>query len=372
VVVVDGNNREKSRVTDSGGAFCFDRLAAGWYRIIVLEPGETRRQSRLGRVHSPVGPGAPGAAENTMQVVEAGEVVRTFTVERGVRVEGTVHGIGEPPTLCRIIFRPYEPLRSRITSGVVQEPGTTNRDRGTCPDGEGRYCIDSVKSGQYKVSLRVLGHRGQRQGSYIVLSRIVDIPRVPTLMLDLNLPSGSISGRVLSPEMDRDLASLPRMRITRTDGDDRYVRTLQVNDDGTYTFDHLRPGTYGIMVFKSDTWAAMSRPGVRVEQGVQVTGVDFQLLSGVVAAGVVVDETGRPVARASVRAVPEGEEARRLNPFGHGRTRSDGTFSIAQLLPGTYAFRAHKLRRHSETIKVVIPEKGGTSNIRLVLNQGMR
>ena len=361
VILTATGKKETSRVTNVEGGVRFARLAVGEYAVTVVGPGGKRR-GPWARSLQP----APGA--NVIQVAEGQTVVRTFTVERGVRVEGCVLEAGIPFPDCLVSFRPHKPVRPRVATGVLNPLDLVDRIRETRTDAWGRYDLDHVRPGHYQVSLRV------RDGgdSYVAVTRRVDVPRAFSMTLNLDLPSGSLGGRVRAPAGIGEVSSRPRLRLTRTGGGDRYVRTLLADARGCYVFRHLQPGIYEVLVFKTRYWAAMNRTHIVVGRGAQVAGVDFQLQAGVIVRGRVVDDKGRPVARASVRAVPEEDEARRLNPFGHGRTGADGNFTISNLLPGRYAFRAHKLRKYSEPVKVVVTPGNNTAFVRLELNLGVR
>ncbi len=353
--------KETSRLTNAEGVARFERLAVGEYQVTVVGPGGKRR-----------GPWARGLKPRNpaklIHVAEGQAVVRTFTVERGVRVEGVVLEAGIPYPDCLVSFRPHKPVRPRVATGVLNPLDLVDRIRETRTDAEGRYDLDHVQPGQYQASLRIK----DEWSSYVAVTRRVEVPRTFSLTVNLDVPSGSLSGRIALPDGMNEGSPRPRLRLTRTAGGDRYVRTLLADARGRYVFRHLQPGTYEVLVFKSEHWAAMSRTHIVVGRGAHVTRVDFQLLAGVTVRGQVVDEKSRPVSRASVRAVPEEDEARRLNPFGHGRTGPDGRFTLSNLLPGRYAFRAHKLRRYSEPVKVVVTQRGQQPFVRLELTMGVR
>jgi hypothetical protein len=139
----------------------------------------------------------------------------------------------------------------------------------------------------------------------------------------------------------------------------------QTNDIGEFRLAGLAPGDYYVAAMprtRSPLEQSASSGGtapattfypgsaemsgariVTVVAGQTVGGVEFSMLSarGFAISGVVVDETGRPVGNAMV-SITQAAPAM-LGSHALSRTRPDGTFTVANLLPGTYRLTASVL-----------------------------
>jgi uncharacterized repeat protein (TIGR02543 family) len=106
--------------------------------------------------------------------------------------------------------------------------------------------------------------------------------------------------------------------------------------NGTYTISGLAPGSYNVSVDSSCYGSATNYvspilSGVNVTAGQTASSENFAIVNGGSISGVVILASGGAVAGACVDAYLPGSQ------FGYGATTaSDGTYTIAGLVPGTY------------------------------------
>ncbi|MBN2489705.1 MAG: carboxypeptidase regulatory-like domain-containing protein [Planctomycetes bacterium] len=364
LLAATGSVRRREQ-SGADGSYRFSALPAGRYFVEVVAP--SRRHHA--RVPAAILPGGVlGAAAGPALALAAGEhAVRDFTVERGVRVEGVVRAEGAPVIGAQVAVRLR--VAPRALPAVRAEASAGDDFGQARTDAEGRYAIVNVAPGPGEVTVHVEDPR-QR---YLALRRVLEIPRTDRFVLDLELPTGSIEGRVFRPAAAEARSdALHRLRLRRTDGPDPSIRLGAAESDGTYRFAHLAPGTYEVTVVGGRDWAPMSRADLVVGPGAAVTGIELQLESGTSVEGVVVDENGSPVEDARVRAeLGSSSGAFPSTPYAEARTDAGGRFTMRHLRPGPHRFWAMKLRRHSATLEIpVLPD--GATRVRLVLDRGVR
>ena len=124
------------------------------------------------------------------------------------------------------------------------------------------------------------------------------------------------------------------------------ILNITTDADGRYEIAHLPPGEYTIIASCGgyhDLVYGQRRPlerskAIEIGPGQVVDGIDFTLLRMSVISGRVTDETGDPVAAATVVALRTtySEGRRRLVPFGKGLVRTDdtGQYPSARTCPG--------------------------------------
>lgn len=133
---------------------------------------------------------------------------------------------------------------------------------------------------------------------------------------------------------------------------------VQVDADGTFDTEDLRAGEW-LVRWTSQAGAMTAPHKLVVEERPEVQVVVRYDASGV--RGVVVDEHGLPVKRATVR---------QMNGDGFALTADDGTFAIAGLVAGQHRFRAEGERgMRSATAVVELEANREAEPLRLVLSK---
>ena len=163
--------------------------------------------------------------------------------------------------------------------------------------------------------------------------------------------TGAISGVVMSAE--RTPKPLRRTRVMLTGGDLALGQTTITADDGTFRFDRLPPGRYGVSATK-DGYVSFSfgatgpnRPGTRIALGAgERRTLSLTLPKGAVITGVLTTADGQPLPGMPIVAVtnrytsPPGE--RRFVPLANLASTTDdrGVYRIYGLAAGEYAVMA--------------------------------
>jgi hypothetical protein len=184
--------------------------------------------------------------------------------------------------------------------------------------------------------------------------------------VDFTLPRmGVIAGRV-TDEIGDPLAgvSVFAMQVRYFRGRKRMVPVggqVRTDDTGQYRLLALEPGDYYVMATTRETWTSETddkekvgfgptyfggttsvgeAQKIRVGLGQEVSGVDFGLVPGRVAAirGTAMTSSGLPIAGESVGITQEfvGPTGSSSFGFGGGKVNADGSFTVKDVAPGEY------------------------------------
>ena len=174
-----------------------------------------------------------------------------------------------------------------------------------------------------------------------------DAPAAPT-------PTGTavVSG-IVTTDAEKPVA-LRRARVTLSNIEIRFNRTIVTDDSGRFTFRNVPAGRFALNAMKeayvSTSYGARRIGGsgapLTIVEGAQLTGLSLKLTRGAVITGMVTDVSGQPVPDAQVGALQwafiNGE--RRLNSGTSGRTDDRGVYRIFGLGPGQYFVNASMTR----------------------------
>lgn len=158
--------------------------------------------------------------------------------------------------------------------------------------------------------------------------------------------TSSIAGRAVADGPE----SRPLRRATVTLSSTALMtnRLALTSDDGTFVFDGLPAGTYGISVYRSGymrTDYGARRPGgsgstIAVAEGQRVTGLDVRLPRYSEITGVIYDQDGEPAVGVSVEALRYTMRTGRRtlsNVYGQPAFTDDrGVYRLGGLTPGEY------------------------------------
>ena len=291
---------------------------------------------------------APSGASLTGQVLEEGT---------GAAIAGAQVNVLRAP--------PERPAAG--TMGVPGRPLTTTTDR------EGRFQVDGLEPGRYRISV-------QKAGFAMSLDAAppIDLGAGERRGIDVRLQRGAvIVGRVLDeagePLADARVMAMRKMPTTSTGVTTRpdLLRpagpSAQSNDLGEFRLFSLPPGEYYVQAsprpdvgpgaastprartlvptfFPSTSDQAGAEPitlgAGQTSEPLVITMVGapaFQV------SGVVVDESGKPVANAVVRLRQEDAGGRpmfTMQPWNQSRTDQAGRFSLGNVTPGAYTLLA--------------------------------
>jgi protocatechuate 3,4-dioxygenase beta subunit len=221
-----------------------------------------------------------------------------------------------------------------------------------------RFLFRDVPPGRYALVMTV---RGQVKGpaptrDLAAMSIVVGDADVSGLELTVPKPASVAGHLVLHGRTDPPAGGLTQatMRLTPTEHDalNRHGAgyVVQVDGDGRFTFPEVRPGSYQIAgSFRQptpwflDTVSVAGRDvtfdPVDIKAGQAVSDVLVTLTDRRASlAGTVVDEAGRPAARATVFVYAKDPRSR--TPAGYrlaiGYSSDDGDYVVKGLRPGTY------------------------------------
>ncbi len=225
---------------------------------------------------------------------------------------------------------------------------------------DGSFTLENVPPGQTNVVVNAAGYVAGRVSN-------VNVEEGKTVAdVEVQMDHGvKVTGRVTGP----DGTPLGGVSVRLDPGMGRIMRgspissTSAVTDaNGDYTIEAVEGG---------EKTFAFTRSGyLPTEKTVTLSGsegrVDAQLSSGIRVSGVVVTESGVPVADASVSASSASDMA----GFGGRSTRTDsnGSFQMEGLAPGRYSFRAGKVGHATGMLKDVDVSSGAP--IRITLKTG--
>jgi protocatechuate 3,4-dioxygenase beta subunit len=357
--------REAVATSDEDGAFRFDALPPGRYRL------ETQSRSH-GTGNGPTIDVASGDAIDDVEIV--------LDARPHAVVEGVVHAAGDPVAGARLQAAGAAPVVSdaagrfrlegvvpgerplvastpdgrrsmvrvelevglnrvdvelpegvELTGRVVDtygQPVTGARVRlgsspwgggSTTTDEAGSFRLENVEPGVYRLTAEAEEHGAATLDEVQVASAPVD-------GLDLRLlPMGSISGRVLGVELDE----LARLRVVAGSASEGVQwRTAVVDYQGRYRIERLAPGAWLVQ-------ATLEGDGRRAERRVEVEAgrkaqLDLELEAGLFLSGIVLRDD-EPVVAAGIQVLG-------LDVARQGSARSDylGRFRVGGLAPGRY------------------------------------
>lgn len=353
--------------TDAKGHFAAAHLDPGGYQIVAMptrgdsmvsDEGEFDASSMISNLKMA-----------TADVVEGSDVhvVLGAAPEDPVRITGKVTMAGAPVASATVMFLP-EGGKKGLSAF---KPVRTNKD--------GTFAVTLDGPGGYSVSVQRMNAQMNEQSVHEE-RRVV--PKSAEFVLDVVLPEGRISGRVIG--VDGKPAAGARVSVVR-EGNGKpgtiwggQFHELRANADGDYDATGLPTGTYTVMAGGSELGGMLGDTsalgGREMQGGVEIgerdwrRGVDFRLKAAATVEVSVVDESDRPVSSAVVFA--RDEAGRAVDVFSFVTTDGAGHAKYGGLSPGRYTFRARNNSISSHDSAAIRVEEGGKSAVKLVLEKG--
>lgn len=354
--------------SDAAGRFRFEHLTpGGWTITAMLEGAEVDADGSAAEASA-------SFMENmriAMVTLEEGEeehVVLGAPPKDPVRVRGTVrHG--------------DRPVGEGLVTFVGEGSKGLEAFKMASLGADGRYEAELGAPGRYLVTVQVTAGGGTFQQNNVEYSEVV--PEAEEHVLDFELPLGAVRGTVRVP---RD-ASAAGTRVTLAAEGGIESGTLMggqyaeavTDEEGRYSFDYLRPGTYAVAAggalfggaFGGKSQAGrLVRSGLSVEEGRALEGVDFTLEEPGDIGGRVVDSAGAPIK--DVALFVRDSSGRLLDRFSMITSGADGTFTYTGVAPGEYVVSARGKGMASAESAPVRVEKGARAAVELVLYPGTK
>jgi hypothetical protein len=325
-VMAHGEGYYDSTYTDAAGSFTLPHVPAG---TIALEATTSFGQGLSAGTRLDIPENGPG------------------TIEVDIEFGGQAELVG-------VVSRAGNPLSSVLISATPILPTVTTRGHAES-DTSGNYRMEGLTDGRYQLVFSSPSGRYQRTTDVQGSTR-----------LDVELPSGSISGIVTDAESH---APVPSVEVTAVSGHERTsadVRRAVTDSTGRYIVTELDTGTYQVRATRSGYQQAVRMADVR--QIEEPWDLGLQRTSGTRLR--VLDALNRaPILRANVRVMARGVLAfagtLTLDNSGRGElpALASGDYVLAVIVDG-YAPRSMAVQLPVSTIEVPV-EPGGRVQLRL-------
>ncbi|MEC8510915.1 MAG: carboxypeptidase regulatory-like domain-containing protein [Planctomycetota bacterium] len=365
VVTVQSMTMTNQRVaaSDSDGTFRIDGLEAGNYQVVAIDPAmRTSGDADTSSINDMF----KYMELATAEVVE-GEVATVF--------------LGAPPSdpveVSGRVTQGGEPYAQAMVNWLPASTGVQEKMKFTATDADGRYSLTLDEAGDYVISVAKLPGGDTQQITVEFEERVEE--GTETLRRDIEIPGGSLAGRVL--DADGEPLGAARVSVIEVGG----VRTnqliggsyaeLQTDADGRFEVSGLRAGVYqasagGAMLLGSapSAPARVTVGPIELGEDARFEGIEIRLTPACSAEVVVRDGAGQPVQGASV-FLRDGE-GRHTELFSMSATGPAGRATLHGLAEGTYTVTARTDRMASVESAPFRVVPGETGQVELVAEEG--
>ena len=345
----------RSTRAEADGAYHLEHCVPGKGTLAVLAPGFTDTESAPRGARNFLIPKGVSAT-SPVEVAEGEEARGDFVLSPGGVVEGVVRDDAGGPAkglLVEIAGRSGESL-------LVQ---------GSPTDEEGRFRIEGVPAGASLV-VRARGPGARGDSARFDLAPGGTATGISVEVRPVHAVSGILRSREGTPLLDPRLllakGALSAGTGARGPTGSLFDRTCVPDRDGSFRFEQVEPGEYGIVAFAGGCAPAVL-PGLRVEEGSDVHGLEILLGPGRRLSGTVVEAGGAPVAGASILlagnppCLGEDDVVRQV-------TGPDGRFALRDLAEGSVGIIV-RCAGWSEAVRTV---RTGTMDMVISLVPGLR
>jgi uncharacterized GH25 family protein len=354
-------DRQHILESEPDGSFAKEHLEPGSWQVVVMANVMKQDSESVG---------AQALGDMIIERVnivdgESVHLVLGVSDGRSIEVSGHVTHVGEG-------------VPNAIVSFVPEDSESMGDLKMAVTDQEGRYQATLQRRGSWLVTVQNSVSTG-RQNSIEFMERMPDDSDTHTL--DLELPGGRITGRVVGPK-GKPVANC---RITlNVEGGIAFGSFLgghyteSVTDgEGRYEILYLRAGRYAIaaggpelggMFGDEAPFGRTVRGGIEVADGEWLQDVDFRLKDPGDLKGVVLNEAGLPVEDAAIFL--RDATGRMVERFSLVATDGRGAFTYRGLAPGEYTVFARSGQLVSENSQPVEVRSGSASNVELRLEEG--
>ncbi len=324
----------RSTFTGQDGGYRFDAVAPGTYNVST----------------GPFEQGARGLMKRGIKIGEAGVVTADFeNPSAGGQVTGLVTEGGVPVP------------RAQVTLTDARGP---EQAIGVRCDETGRFKAEGIQFGRLQISART--DRGRTGHRRITVSEGAPIPDVT-----VDIGTATVRARIVDPTGEPAAGCW----ISLEDADDQSGGFGRLKDQGNsdavgvYQSEGVQPGRYVLRVNRVE-FAQYRSPPFSVGENENKDLGDIRMVGGVLLKGVVRDDAGAPVEKATIslrdmQGVP-------LQLFSMATTGSDGRYAMNGIEHGRFVVH-FEARGHAPDEKTVeITESGGSANATLTRGATVR
>ncbi|MDF1700832.1 MAG: carboxypeptidase-like regulatory domain-containing protein [Planctomycetota bacterium] len=312
----------RSVYTDDAGGYRFDAVKAGEYTVTT----------------GPFEQGARGLSKKGVQVGEEGLVTVDFqNPAAGGALTGTVTMAGKPVAGAKV---------------TVTDARGADRAVGVTTDEAGAFRAEGLQFGSVRISVKTAdGRTGSARTS---LSETGGIP-----VVDVDIGTATVSARVLGPTGEPAPGCWINVENVMSEdaGWGRIVDNGNSDGEGVFRSDGLQPGRYTLRVMRTE-FAQYVSPPFDLREGEAKNLGDIRMTAGVVLRGVVRDDAGRPVERATVSL--KDLKGNALQMFSMATSGSDGLYEMHGIEPGRFIAHVQAAGHAHADKEVVITEQGGS------------
>lgn len=354
--------RWESTNTDANGEFVFERLEPGTATISV------RKNAKKIRAEVEAG-GDPKLLWSS----QMSTVVELFDGERTNITLGGPNELGPSVHVSGHVRRRGEPLQATLQFKALQVGGSLSRiDAKSGLDG--KFKAELPAAGDYEVTIRV------DDESHETFHRI---PAAGDDSLAINLPSGTISGRVLNGGKPAKEVPLSLKVLGLSSSSTRSAQmgfrgdNVRSDDEGRFSFEALPPGEYAVtagnaminMFLGSNTGIGRhSSETIVLVEDQDVFGIELNVGDPCNLEGLVTRGNGDPVSGVSVFLFDEN--GRPLDSISSTSSNSAGRFRYEGIPEGNYTVLARNKSLVGDTSRAVSIRKGTDASVTLRLEEG--
>jgi protocatechuate 3,4-dioxygenase beta subunit len=273
----------------------------------------------------------------------------TATTDHGYgRTAGSVLvGLGQHVDGVVIQVFPARTIAGKIVVGATHQDcrdGSVElADSGLGPthtthrEADGQQVVGGVRPGTYEVTVDCVGYRARDRYDAIV----VGDADLTGLVWEVE-PGATLRGKVVTKSGQRVAGAALEASLSRdAPGDPTDDRRASSRSDGSFDLAGLRGGTYHVTIDSADGSSPGDGYPVEVPAGATVDH-DFVLDDGGALTGTIVDQTGAPVAGATISVDPPDPES--MLGVERGASSATGGFAFAHIAPGDYQVTAWRGR----------------------------
>ena len=349
----DGNGTAQ---TDGVGRFTMAHLAPGRYQVICVPDMEN------------------AMARGDEDPVAMIEQLRMGAVE--VRDGETAHIVlGAPPAapvqLTGVVREAGRPMPELFVMALSEGSSMLSNLKSARTAADGTFSIQLPAAGDW---ILMVGEGLNGEGNEFS----IEVPEAETHAVELDLPTGRVSGRVVTPDgspagsVQVSLNGGRGLTMFNTSGG----REVQTEEDGSFSFERVRAGEYDLragsdaqMYFggSSPHYGVALLPNVTVEEGGALDGLELRLRESGTIVGRVVKADGAPAPRATVWI--RDASGRVLNPRSWCVTDGSGRFSFPGASEGRHAVLARTEAAASNEVAIDV-HPGKENEVELRLQEG--